>query len=132
VSYLPDVVERFDDMPADALGFRLSGKIDRHEYFQILDPIRERLERGEKVSFLVAADEDFDGLELEALWEDVKVAGSVGLKYRSAWERLAVVTDKDWMGDGVAAFGWVIPGEVRVFEPSELQEAKAWTGGAGP
>ena len=86
----------------------------------------------EKVSFLVATDEDFHGLELEALREDLKVAGSVGLKYRSAWERLAVVTDKDWMRHGVAAFGWVIPGEVRVFEPGALQEAKAWTGGAGP
>jgi hypothetical protein len=132
VSYVPGVVERFDDMPGDALGFRLSGKINRDEYFQILDPIRERLERGEKVSFLVAAAEDFHGLDLEALWEDIKVAGSVGLKYRSAWERLAVVTDKDWMRHGIAAFGWVIPGEVRVFEPGELQEAKAWTGGSGP
>ena len=132
MSYRQRVVERFDDMPGDALGFRLSGKINRDEYFQILEPIRERLERGEKVSFLVAAGDDFHGLDLEALREDLKVAGTVGMKYRTAWERLAVVTDKDWMRHGVAAFGWVIPGDVRVFEPSELQEAKAWTGGAGP
>jgi len=123
------VVERFEDMPAETLGFRLSGKLSRDEYFQILDPVRERLERGERVSFLVATTDDFHGLDLGALWEDVKVAGSVGLKYRSAWERLAVVTDKDWMRHGVAAFGWLIPGEVRVFEPAELEEAKTWTGG---
>jgi SpoIIAA-like len=43
----------------------------------------------------------------------VKAAGSVGLKHRSSWERLAVVTDKDWMRHGIAAFGWLIPGEVR-------------------
>jgi SpoIIAA-like len=129
--YGPRVVERFEDMPAETLGFRLSGKISRDEYFQILDPVRERLERGERVSFLVATAEDFHGLDLSALWEDVKVAGTVGLKHRSAWERLAVVTDKDWMRHAVAAFGWVIPGEVRVFEPADLEEAKAWTGGAG-
>jgi stage II sporulation SpoAA-like protein len=124
------VVEQLE-MPAGTLGFRISGKLTREEYFRLLDPIREQLERGERVSFLVATAPDFQGLDLGALWEDVKVAGSVGLRYRSSWERLAVVTDKDWMRHGIAAFGWVIPGEIRVFDPGELEQAKAWTGG-GP
>jgi hypothetical protein len=124
------MVEPIDGMAPGTLGFRLSGRITRDEYFQILDPIKAQLERGEKVSFLIDAGEDFHGLDVGALWEDVKVAGSVGLKYRESWERLAVVTDKDWMRHGIAAFGWVIPGEIRVFEPGELEAAKAWTGGA--
>jgi hypothetical protein len=123
------MVEQLEGMAAGTLGFRLSGRLSREEYFQILDPIREKLERGERVSFLVETAPDFHGLDLGALWEDVKVAGSVGLKYRSSWERLAVVTDKDWMRHGVAAFGWVVPGEIRVFEPDALAAAKAWTGG---
>ncbi len=123
------MVEAVVGMPAGTLGFRLSGRIDRDEYFEILDPIREQLERGERVSFLVETAPDFHGLDLGALWEDMKAAGSVGLRQRSSWERLAVVTDKDWMRHGIAAFGWVIPGEIRVFEPVELEIAKAWTGG---
>jgi SpoIIAA-like len=123
------VVERIDGMAAGTLGFRLSGRITRDEYFQVLDPIREQLDQGKKVSFLVETAPDFQGLDLGALWEDVKVAGTVGLKYRSSWERLAVVTDKDWMRHGIAAFGWLIPGQIRVFEPAALEEAKAWTGG---
>jgi hypothetical protein len=119
-------------MPAGTIGFRLSGKISRDEYFQILDPVRAKLERGEQVSFLVETADDFDGLDLGALWEDMKAAGSVGMKYRSAWERLAVVTDKDWIRHGVAAFSWVIPGEIRVFEAGDLEVAKAWTGGGQP
>jgi SpoIIAA-like len=123
------MVEPIAGMPAGTLGFRVSGKIDRAEYFEMLDPIREQLERGDRVSFLVETADDFHGLDAGALWEDMKVAGSVGLRYRSAWERLAVVTDKDWIRHGVAAFSWVIPGEIRVFEPSELELAKVWTGG---
>jgi hypothetical protein len=42
------------------------------------------------------------------------------------------VTDKDWIRNAIAAFAWVIPGEIRVFEPHELAEAKAWTGGGEP
>ncbi len=125
------MVTRIAGMPGGTLGFRLSGRINRDEYFEILDPIREQLERDEKVSFLVETASDFHGLDAAALWEDVKVAGSVGLRYRSSWERLAVVTDMDWMRHGIAAFGWVIPGEIRVLEPDELEQAKAWTGGVG-
>ena len=122
------MVEQIDGMAAGTLGFRLSGRITRDEYFQMLNPIREQLDQGKKVSFLVETAPDFHGLDLGALWEDMKVAGTVGLKYRSSWERLAVVTDKDWMRHGVAAFSWLIPGQIRVFEPAALEEAKAWTG----
>jgi hypothetical protein len=122
------VVEQIE-MPGNALGFRLAGKVDHDEYFRILEPVRERLERGEKVSFLVETAPDFQGLDLAALWEDVKQAPSIGLKHRSSWERMALVTDKDWMRNAIAAVGWLVPGEIRVFEPGELEDAKAWTGG---
>jgi hypothetical protein len=124
------MVERLSDMPAGTYGFRLSGRLTRDEYFQILDPIKEQLEAGRNVSFLVETADDFHGLDAGALWEDVKAAGSVGLRHRSSWERLAVVTDRDWIRHGISAFAWVIPGEIRVFEPGELEAAKAWTGGA--
>src|SRR5215510_7868535 len=73
------------------------------------------------LGFLVETAPDFHGLDGGALWEDVKAAGSVGLKYRKSWERMAVVTDKDWMRHAIAAFGWVSPGELRVFEPDQLE-----------
>jgi hypothetical protein len=123
------VVERLEGMPPGTLGFRLWGKISRDEYFEILAPVQEQLERGEQVSFLVETAEDFHGLDMGALREDLKAAGSLGLKHRSSWERLAVVTDKDWIRNGIAAFSWVIPGSIRVFEPGRLDEAKAWVGG---
>jgi hypothetical protein len=81
------MVELLQDMAADTLGFRVSGRITRDECFEMLDPVRAKLERGEKVSFLVVTDDDFHGLELPALWEG------------------------------------------RIFEPEELEHARAWVGG---
>ena len=124
------MVEQIADMPPGTHGFRLSGRLTRDEYFQILNPIQEQLERGEQVSFLIQTAEDFHGLDVGALWEDVRRAPSLGVKHRAQWERLAVVTDKDWMRHAIAAFGWLSPGELRVFEPGELEAAKAWTGAA--
>ncbi len=62
----------------------------------------------------------------------MKGAGSVGLKHRSAWERMALVTDKDWVKHGASVFGWLAPGELRLFEPGEREEARAWLGGTSP
>jgi hypothetical protein len=123
------MVERIDDMPAGTMGFRLSGRISRDEYHDLIAPVLEALERGEQVRYLVATEPDFHGLDLGALWEDVKSAGTVGLKHHRAWERFAVATDKDWMRNAIAAFGWISPGELRVFEPDQLEEAKAWVAG---
>jgi hypothetical protein len=120
------MVERLADMPPSTIGVRLSGTITKDEYHELLAPVLEALDRGEQVRYLVATDPDFHGLDLDALWEDVKAGGSIGLKHRKSWERFAVVTDKEWMRRAIAAFGWLSPGELRIFEPGELDAAKRW------
>jgi SpoIIAA-like len=120
------MVEQLADMPPGVIGVRMSGKVTGAEYHELVDPVLEALDRGEQVRYLVVTSPDFEGLDLDALWQDVKTAGSVGLKHRKAWERFALVTDKDWMRRAVAAFGWLSPGELRVFDPDQLEDAKAW------
>jgi stage II sporulation SpoAA-like protein len=122
------VFEPISDMPPGTMGFRISGKITRDEYHDLIAPVYAALERGEQLNYLIATDDDFDGVDLAALWDDVKAAGSVGVKHRSSWRRTAVVTDKDWMRRAMAAFAWVMPGEARMFEPDELDAAKASVG----
>ena len=121
------MVESIRDLPAGVLGFRITGKLERDEYHDtLMAPIYAALERGEKLRILVELPDEFHGLDAGALWEDLRAAGSVGLKHRSAWERFALVTDKDWVRHGVAVFGWVIPGELRVFADGEREQAAAW------
>jgi hypothetical protein len=113
------LIEKVTDLPAGTLGFRASGKITSEEYRQMMDPIYAALERGEKLNIDFELADDFHGLDLGALWQDVKAAGSVGLKHRSSWQRMALVSDKDWVRHGASVFGWLAPGELRLFEPSE-------------
>lgn len=39
---------------------------------------------------------------------------------------MALVADKDWVRHGASAFGWLAPGELRLFASSERYEARAW------
>jgi hypothetical protein len=125
------LIEKVTDLPAGTIGFRASGKIASDEYRQVMEPIYAALERGEKLNIYFELADDFNGLDLGALWQDMKVAGPVGLKHRSSWERMALVTDKDWVRHGASAFGWLAPGELRLFDLAERDEARAWLGVTG-
>jgi SpoIIAA-like len=120
------VIETLTDLPPGTLGFRASGKIGSDEFRRMMDPIYAALERGEKLNIYFELAQDFDRLDLGALRQDFQAAGAVGLKHRSSWRRMALVTDKDWVRHGASAFGWLAPGELRLFEPAERDAALAW------
>jgi hypothetical protein len=50
----------------------------------------------------------------------------LGLKHLTGWERMAVVSDIEWIRAAIKIFGFVIPGHVRVFHNNELAEATRW------
>jgi hypothetical protein len=125
------LIESVTDLHPGTLGFRASGKVTSDEYRQMMEPIYAALERGEKLNIYFELANDFHGLDLGALWQDVKAGGSVGLKHRSSWQRMALVTDKDWVRHGASAFGWLAPGELRLYEPSERDAARAWLAETG-
>jgi SpoIIAA-like len=122
------LIENVSDLPAGTLGFRASGKVRSDEYRKMMEPIYAALDRGEKLNIYFELADDFHGLDWGALLQDMKAAGSVGLKHRSSWERMALVTDKDWARHGASAFGWLAPGELRLFELAEREQARAWLG----
>jgi hypothetical protein len=68
----------------------------------------------------------FDKFEAGALAQDVKAGVSLGIGHPRAWTRTAVVTDVDWIAKAVQMFGWMTPGEVKLYEPDGLEDAKAW------
>ena len=120
------MIETLANLPTGVLGFKGSGKISRAEYQEMMEPIYAALERGGPVNLLFVIGDDFSGLDSGALWEDMKAGGSVGLKHRSAWRRMAVVTDKDWIRHASAAAGWLAPGELPIFDPAQQADATAW------
>ena len=123
------MIEQLTDLAPGVLGFRASGKITSDEYRQMIDPIYAALERHDRLNIYFELGDDFSGLDLGALWQDVRAAGSIGLKHRSAWQRMALVTDKDWVRHGASAFGWLAPGELCLFSLDERDAARAWIAG---
>ncbi len=124
------MIENLTDLPQGTIGFRAAGRITSDEYRKMIEPIYAALERGETLNIYCELGNDFHGLDFGALGQDVKAAGSIGLKHRSSWQRMALVTDKDWVRHGASALGWLAPGELRLFALSETDDARAWLAGS--
>ena len=116
------MIKVIENMPVGTIGVEAAGKVTEDDYRNVLAPaVSAALERGD-VRLLYVLGKDFDSYSAGALWADTKmVAGN-----RKAWKKVAIVSDADWLENSIKAFGWLMPGEVKVFETDEVHDAKEW------
>jgi hypothetical protein len=116
-------MELLTDLPDAVVGVRAFGEVEDDDYEDVLEPaVKDRLSRHDKIRLLYVLGPEFTGYEADAMWEDTKL----GMKTFTDYDRMAIVTDTTWLRRTVKAFGWAIPGEVRVFPYDQLAEARAW------
>jgi len=117
------MIKMIPDLPEKVLGFAAYGKVTGEDYESTLMPaVEAAFRKHDKIRLLYHLGAEFTGFDAAAMWDDAKV----GLKHWAAWERCAVVTDHDWLRHMTKAFGFVMPGEVRVFSNAEMSAARAW------
>ncbi len=122
------MIERIEAMPAGTIGLSASGELTKDDYQRVLEPaLQEAADAGGiRLVFTLT---DFHGLAPGAWVDDVRTGLRAWIHDRAAWQRMAFVTDVEWVGKATRAFAWMAPGELRVFEIEELEEAKAWVAG---
>lgn len=122
------MIERLQDVPAGVVGFRALGEVTADDYRDVLEPaLRAAAEAGE-IRLLYVLDPEFK-MDAGAIVQDAKTGLDLGIGHHSAWKRTAVVTDIDWIAKAIRMFAWMTPGEVAVFDPAQLDAAKAWVAG---
>lgn len=111
-----------DEMPAGTYGFEAIGDVDDDDWEKTVEPaLRDEIARGGKVRllYLLGPRADVDG--------DV-VGAEAGFRARHVtdYERLAVVSDEDWIRPALRALSVLLPGHARGFRVQDLPRAKAW------
>jgi hypothetical protein len=122
------MIEHILDMPAGTVGLQASGRLDKEDYREVLEPaLREGVGSGElRLVFVLT---DFEGLAPGAWVEELKTGLRAFVQDRSAWKRFALVTDVHWVATAMRMFAWMTPGDVLVRSLDGLQEAKTWVAG---
>lgn len=107
----------------NVLAFTATGKVTGADYESTLIPaVEEALNKYDKLRLLYQLGPDFESYDLEAMWDDTKV----GMEHITHWEKIAVVTDEKWVVRSVKAFGFMIPGEVKVYSNAKFDTAMKW------
>ena len=113
------------DLPPTVVGVEAHDRVTSEDYEKILVPAVKAAEEASedgKVRVLYVLGTDFPDYSAGAIWEDTKL----GLGRLSHWERIAIVSDADWLRHAIHALGWAMPGEVKVFGSGDADEARAW------
>ncbi len=117
------MIETLKDFPDNVAAFVCHGQVTQRDYATVLVPAVEKmLAQHDKVRLYYETASDFAGIEPGAVWADTKV----GIEHWRRWERVAVVTDVEWIRLTTKMFGFVMPGELKVFSTSEARQAHEW------
>ena len=117
------MIELEQPVNSNVIMITAKGKITDDDYKESIVPaVEAKLKEYDKIRFLYVLGEEYDGFEGEAMWDDTKV----GLKHITDYEKIGLVTDEKWIRGSVKAFGFLMPGEVKLFHDNQLDEAKAW------
>ena len=119
------MITELTELPDGVIGFEAAGKLHAEEYRDVLLPAIERAASAGDIRIVLVM-RSFDGMTGGALWQDLKM----GVEHWSAWKRIALVTDIEWMVHGTEWFGWMTPGEVRHFPLADRDAAVEWAAGA--
>ena len=117
------MIRVIDDLPAGAVGFSAIGVVTQEDYEDTIMPaVAAVIAMGEGLRLLYHFGPGFERFDSGALWEDA----ILGYRHAFEWNRIAVVSDIEWIGFAVRAMHWMLPGKVRLYPDAEMSDARAW------
>jgi SpoIIAA-like len=122
------MIDILPDMPSGVTGFRVSGRL-RGDDLRQFKPAMDNLVKNGEIRIVEVIASDYEGFGPGGLVEDLKVGFGALFHHHSAFKRIAVVTDKDWVAHTLHALAWMVPGELALFGLDELERAKEWAAG---
>ncbi len=119
----PGEFEVLEGFPDDVVAVQAKGIITGKAYADKLVPLIDaKLEKHERIKCLLVVDEQFIAYTGEAAWNDMLL----GIRHWNRFERIAVVTDINWLRMSLRVFTPLVPAEFKLFDLAQLDEAKSW------
>jgi hypothetical protein len=117
------MLRRMTDMPVGTIGFEAVGDVEDDEWEDTVEPLlRQVIAEGQKVRLLYALGPRTREVEGDAMKADTAFRA----RHASSFERVAVVSDEDWMRPALSALSFMLPGKAKGFRTREIEDAKAW------
>jgi len=117
------MLEPVSGLPDNVVGFNARGRVTRRDYETVLIPaVEAAVKRHDKIRLYYELGREFEGIDPGAVLDDFEI----GIRRLPHWEKLAVVTDVEWIRMAVGAFAFMIHGKVKIFPASQARAAREW------
>lgn len=112
-----------EDVPSHVAAFKATGKVDKHDYDNILVPeLEQKNKEHGHLHMLMLLETPVKNFTLGAWMEDAWM----GLRHFRGWRKIAIVTNESAVETFTNKFSFVIPGKARGFKLEDLETAKQW------
>jgi hypothetical protein len=117
------MLRRMTDMPAGTIGFEAIGEVEDDDWEEAVEPVlRGEITDGRKVRLLYLLGAEAREVEGDAMSAD----SGFRARHATSFDRVAVVSDEDWMRPALRALSFMLPGKAKGFHVRELPAAKTW------
>jgi hypothetical protein len=118
-----NMIDTISGLPDHVIAIDASDLVSASDYEAVLVPaVESRLKKFDKLRLLYRLGTKFKGFTAGAMWDDLRL----GVAHWKAWERIAVVTDVDWIANLSRFFSFAMPCPIRVFPNSASAQATDW------
>jgi hypothetical protein len=110
----------------NVVALKAVGRVSAEDYRDVLTPaVKRATAGGRKARLLLDLGDSFEGYDVGAMFADA----GLGAGHLHSFEKMAVITDTDWVTGAVHLFAPLIPGDVRAFPSAQSAVAKEWVAG---
>ena len=120
------MLRRMKEMPPGTIGFEAIGEVEDDDWEEAVEPVlRREMASGQKIRLLYLVGPEAREIERDAMSADT----GFRTRHATSFERVAVVSDEDWMRPALRALSFLLPGKAKAFPVHELEAAKSWLSG---
>lgn len=117
------MIKHLTNFPDNVLAFVCEGHVTRADYDSVIVPaVEDALHHHKKIRLFYETAPVFESIDAGAMWEDFKES----IAHYTAWERVAIVSDIDWIKRAMKLSAFVSPAEVKIFPTAHAAQAREW------
>ena len=117
------MITQIENLPLNIVGFKAVGEITEKDFTETVMPkVKALIDKTDQLNYLLVLDTSLKNFTIGAWMKDAMM----GIKHLTKWNRAAIVSDVEAIRNFTNFFSYLMPGEFKGFEHSELQQAIDW------
>jgi hypothetical protein len=120
------MITEIKNLPSNMVGFKASNEVTESDFTEeVMPKVKELVSKTDELNYMLVLDTSVKNFTAGAWFKDAVM----GVKHLTKWNRAAIVSDVEGVKIFTDIFSVLAPGEFKVFEHKDEQQAISWVSG---